>query len=337
MFEYLPKTYDTDLRRYQVSRCGKFRSVSKKTGKTRLLSSFKHNGYMVVGLGGIPYLVHVLIATVFVPKPENYDSTFTVDHIDNNKLNNHVSNLRWASKPEQIKNRRENSRTKIDSMPVIATKKSDDSVLFFDSVYDVERIGANPGHVSSCINGKRKSHKGYTWSTPPSDPELPGEKFEVKGTNRMYTMSVSQYGRIKYAFKCEYAKIVSSFDKITEREHEECDSYPTITINEETRQLHNVVWETFIGRIPPGMVVHHKDHDKRNADLSNLELVTQPENMYEAHDAGRYDNTKTARVSVEIDGKTYESMNDASKKLGINVGLISYRVNSPNFPTYIRK
>ena len=48
------------------------------------------------------FLVHRLLAIEFIPNTNNYE---TVDHIDRNKLNNNLSNLRWASKSMQENNK----------------------------------------------------------------------------------------------------------------------------------------------------------------------------------------------------------------------------------------
>lgn len=84
------------------------------------------------------------------------------------------------------------------------------------------------------------------------------------------------------------------------------------------------------------MIVNHIDHNKQNASLSNLELITQSQNMIAAYDAGRYENTKAARIPIEIDGIPYMSYQDAAKKLKILAKTIRDRVNNPNFPTYQR-
>ena len=43
--------------------------------------------------------VHRLVAEAFIPNPNNLSD---VDHIDCNKSNNHVSNLRWVSREENM-------------------------------------------------------------------------------------------------------------------------------------------------------------------------------------------------------------------------------------------
>lgn len=44
--------------------------------------------------------VHQLVAETFIPNPENYKE---IDHIDRNKNNNHVNNLRWCDRTENMK------------------------------------------------------------------------------------------------------------------------------------------------------------------------------------------------------------------------------------------
>ncbi len=58
------------------------------------------NGYMRSSIGMTREYTHRLVAEAFIPNPENLG---TVDHIDGNKSNNAVTNLRWASLEDNIK------------------------------------------------------------------------------------------------------------------------------------------------------------------------------------------------------------------------------------------
>src|SRR3990167_230189 len=44
-------------------------------------------------------------------------------------------------------------------------------------------------------------------------------------------------------------------------------------------RLHRVVWEHFKGKIPKGYHVHHKDEDRNNNQIGNLELLTKSKHL----------------------------------------------------------
>ena len=52
-------------------------------------------------------------------------------------------------------------------------------------------------------------------------------------------------------------------------------------------KVHRLVAEVFLGPAAPDMTVNHKDHDKRNNHVNNLEWVTQSDNTKAAWAAGR--------------------------------------------------
>lgn len=56
----------------------------------------KNNGYMMVN----QHRVHIIVAKAFIPG--NEDGKMVVDHIDTNRCNNRVENLRWVTRLENV-------------------------------------------------------------------------------------------------------------------------------------------------------------------------------------------------------------------------------------------
>lgn len=63
---------------------------------------------------------------------------------------------------------------------------------------------------------------------------------------------------------------------------------------------HVKVWEAAHGPVPEGYLVHHKDHDKSNNSLENLELLTHKQHFRE-HEAERGPDwhSKGGKASIE--------------------------------------
>lgn len=64
---------------------------------TVLKAANNNSGYPFVAIGGVCKTVHRIVATTFIPNPENKRC---VNHKDGNKLNNAVDNLEWCSHSE---------------------------------------------------------------------------------------------------------------------------------------------------------------------------------------------------------------------------------------------
>ena len=90
---------------YEISNFGNVKNV--KTGRI-LKQSTNRKGYKIVGITSdengksFSKRVHRLVAEMFIPNLNNKNE---VDHLDNNRANNIINNLRWASSFENCRNR----------------------------------------------------------------------------------------------------------------------------------------------------------------------------------------------------------------------------------------
>jgi hypothetical protein len=84
-----------------------------------------------------------------------------------------------------------------------------------------------------------------------------------------------------------------------------------------------LVAETFIGPKPgKGYEVNHKDGNKKNNNLDNLEWCTRSQNIKHSFNIGLRNQKNTA---VIFDGNRYESIKDCATQLHINYhSLLTY-------------
>lgn len=99
---------------YEVSNLGRVRSLEFRNGtgahrRTKIMNQTDNgHGYKIVGFK-VGYkrknhYVHRLVAKAFIPNPDNLP---VIDHIDHDRSNNHVSNLRWMTQGDNVRYSRE--------------------------------------------------------------------------------------------------------------------------------------------------------------------------------------------------------------------------------------
>jgi hypothetical protein len=89
-----------------------------------------------------------------------------------------------------------------------------------------------------------------------------------------------------------------------------------------TRQVHRLVAMAFIGDVE-GLEVNHKDGNKANNNVENLELVSRSENIKHAYANGLMkdhhpDVIPKKKVRCTTNETVFESIHEASRVLGID-------------------
>ena len=89
----IPSDFVNGVKEYKISNYGRV-----KNHKGRITEGHHHaSGYLWVSITNKQYLLHRLVAKVFIPNPENKEQ---VNHIDGNKENACKWNLEWCSNKE---------------------------------------------------------------------------------------------------------------------------------------------------------------------------------------------------------------------------------------------
>ena len=134
--------------------------------RQKLLREIKNTtGYCKVGLTKNKkqkiFSVHRLVAINFVDNPLGKPC---VNHIDENKTNNHYSNLEWCTHKENSNwgsaiERRKTKRSK----QIVGINIENGEIIYFPSINEAGRNGYHISSICLCVNGKRSIHKGYKW------------------------------------------------------------------------------------------------------------------------------------------------------------------------------
>ena len=162
-----------------VSNLGRFRSIRGVITRP----TPEKDGYVGVRICKKRYKVHNLMARAFIGEAPS--AAHTIDHIDNNPSNNHVSNLRWCTPSEQIQhsfasNPNRASCAPKQSKPVRGRKMVEGSaknewIGYASATEAARQLGfLDNRNISACCRGRMHQLGGYEfeYDTTAAEPAL---------------------------------------------------------------------------------------------------------------------------------------------------------------------
>lgn len=118
------------------------------------------------------HYIHRLVASAFIPNPNNYP---VINHIDENPLNNNVSNLEWCTQKhnlssgtvrERIAQTMSDNKRKNASRPISQYTREGEYIRTYTSSGEVQRLyGWFAKNIDACARGYKRAPTayGYVW------------------------------------------------------------------------------------------------------------------------------------------------------------------------------
>lgn len=320
---------------YEVSNWARFRN--KETNTIRYGSKGKDSGYVRINIDKKTYFVHRLVASAFIVNDDPIRK-WTVNHINSVRDDNRSVNLEWASSAEQsahkVKTMRDNGK-KFSSRPERKhsierlDRVTKDILGEYETTMDacawiLLEDGDGDGDIVEedlkklCRSFKKKLNArmkrnmeyedyGYVWRK--KEETLEGELWKPilpQYLDGCKDYLVSTHGRVKH--KLGYLIVGTTLN-----------GYKLFTINKKTYRFHRLTAFMFVENPDNKPLVNHIDGNKWNNHYTNLEWVTNQENLQHAHDTG-LTRTKRAIIQTDKEGqfiREFDSIKEAETTLNI--------------------
>lgn len=248
---------------YEISSLGRVRNY--KTQKV-LASTKQTDGYERIRIHTLKktYYIHRLVAQHFIDNPHNLA---TIDHIDRQKNNNNMNNLRWASSKMQSNNIEKRGRLKRKIARI--NDSTNEIITIYDSISDAVNDVPGSDHrlISAVCRKKRTRHMGFKWTYVDTD-ELEDERWihMPEFENNVY---ISNCGRIRFVDgRITKGSLSNGYRRVHLRK---IDSYKHYLV-------HRLVAKYFIENPNNDPIINHIDTNKSNNNIDNLEWCTHSEN-----------------------------------------------------------
>ena len=266
-------------------------------------------------------LIHLLVADAWLPKNENKKY---VDHMDKNRQNNDVCNLRRVTCKENAENR-ENNYDKLSLRKKIARLDpfTNKPLEVYDSLYlagiwvkeNTNSIHANPQKRFCEVANKDKVKFGFKWQYIDETEQIYGELWKnipLDITNDKENYQVSNMGRIRYpSGKISHGTIKNG--------------YMVTSIGTERHVgVHIIVGKVWLENADNLPMVQHLNSCKTNNKVENLLWSSYSDNAFHAHNSGEIKVKRKIKVIDTVDNNTvlYDSVKDAAHELNCHGSTI---------------
>jgi len=254
---------------YEASNTGYIRRTNTK----RVLKIHNRNGYpsicMSVNDKRKTFHIHKLIALTFLP---NLNNLPVINHKDGNKENNNITNLEWCSYKNNTSHALKTKLTKPFTKKVEQYSYDGKTLIkVYNSIREAEKhTGIGNKLISAVCRGQKPTAHKFRWKYSEGYEYTHPDKVEGKKHPDYPNYIITKEGAIYSIRSKRYLTLNSTTD------------YKSIKLCNNGKQkdyrIHRLVAELYIPNPNNNPVVNHKDLDKNNNSVDNLEWITHTEN-----------------------------------------------------------
>ena len=175
---------------YEVSNLGKVKAIKWHRGEEEkeMKPYTTYKGYLRLRLckngKGKQFQIHRLVAEAFIPNPENKPY---IDHINTDRTDNRVENLRWVTNKENCNNpiSKQNyskSNKGKTAVPILQFDKNMNFIKKWESMSDAETSLGIKSRLSEYCSEKygRKTAGGFIWRYADDYERIPFKVFDLE-------------------------------------------------------------------------------------------------------------------------------------------------------------
>ena len=303
-----------DFPNYQISNFGNVRYIKNK----KLRKLYIQDGYYMVTLNRKTIRINIAVAKAFIKIPEELNDckNIVIDHIDKNRLNNRIDNLRWLTQSGNIHSHNVNYKDKSYYKTILQYDANDKFIKEWSNIEEI--INQNPtfheSGIYSVCRGYSITSYNYKWKYKDEriEPEIKDDEiFKNCGIidgKDFSDYDISNYGNVK-SLKNKNEIILKPNN---------CGPYYNVLLytkkskKQYRKSIHILVAELFVkSKTEKLNVVNHLDENKHNNYYKNLEWSSIGLNT--EYSLGK----KVSMIDIDTDDiiKTFDSMASACEHL----------------------
>ena len=325
--------------KYQISNFGSIKHIERNE---IIKGSINGDGYAQVslypdnndiGLGKKPLRIHRLVAKLFCFNDDQKKNI--VNHMNGNKLDNRSINLEWTTTLENTRHAAKNNLLKITNHRAVMricpkTKETKIYESITKAFEDNEDVLKYDTYIINACNRTQKTAGGFIWNyvskttitNEPDGKEIDGYKnYIITNTGEIYSKSTKKF--LKPSLNGGGYHVIDLHGEYDETK--EIENYTRKrNMKRKKFRVHYLVAKHYIENNEPERKteVNHKDKNRINNNVENLEWVSSKENLQHAH------NKKVYKYKGNELVENYESILEASTKNDINPKTLSSMIKN---------